>query len=82
MENATLEMILNEMRQGFAQIDTRLDKIEIRLDRVEARLDRVEARLDRVESDIRKLRVDVQKMQSGLEHAFKDIGIIGDKVFA
>jgi tetrahydromethanopterin S-methyltransferase subunit G len=51
------------MREGFAEIHTRLDKIEARLDKIEKRLDRFERKFDVLTSDIVDLRVRVSDIE-------------------
>jgi tetrahydromethanopterin S-methyltransferase subunit G len=52
------------MREGFAAVGVRLDKIEGRLDGMESRLDRLDARLDRTQAEILELRVDFREFRS------------------
>lgn len=51
-----IDALGESMRDGFAAVGVRLDKLE-------ARLDRVDARLDRTQAEVLELRVDFREMR-------------------
>jgi|GEM_PF-2640573 len=73
MSEQAWEMILQEMRHGFAsvngrldQVDQRLGKVEVRLEAVDQRLDKVETRLDNVETVVMGVKQMVMEVQQSV----------------
>jgi len=64
MSEQVLDQILQEMRQGFATVNGRLDRVEGRLDRVESRLDVLEVGQTELRQAVVELQSSMNRMES------------------
>ncbi len=58
----SLVTTVNELKQGQAATNERLDKVDQRLDKVDQRLDKVDQRLDSIEKDIKEIKTEQRYM--------------------
>lgn len=44
-----IDDLRQDMRDGFAKVDARIDRLDARIDRLDARIDKIDGRIDRID---------------------------------
>ena len=68
-----LKEILERMNDGFAEVNTRLDRVDGRLEKIDSHLEKVDGRLEKIDGHLEKVDGRLEAVEKRLEAAEREL---------